>query len=59
MVDIAFIGLGAMGSGMAANLAKAGHRVRAYDLAPAAVEAAVAAGCEAAASIGERSEERR
>lgn len=53
MVDIAFIGLGAMGSGMAANLAKAGHRVRAYDLTPAAVEAAVAAGCEAAASVGE------
>lgn len=53
MVDIAFIGLGAMGSGMAANLAKAGHRVRAYDLMPASVEAAVAVGCVAAASVGE------
>ncbi|MFN9014395.1 MAG: 3-hydroxyisobutyrate dehydrogenase [Hyphomonadaceae bacterium] len=53
MVDIAFIGLGAMGSGMAANLAKAGHRVRAYDLMPDSVAAAVAAGCDAAASVGE------
>ncbi|MFY7759942.1 3-hydroxyisobutyrate dehydrogenase [Aquidulcibacter sp.] len=53
MVDIAFIGLGAMGSGMAANLAKAGHRVRAYDLMPASIEAAVAAGCVAAASVGD------
>lgn len=53
MVDIAFIGLGAMGSGMAANLAKAGYRVRAYDLIPASLEAAVAAGCEAAASVGD------
>ena len=53
MVDIAFIGLGAMGSGMAANLAKAGHRVFAYDLAPAALEAAVAAGCEASPSVAE------
>lgn len=53
MVDIAFIGLGAMGSGMAANLAKAGHHVRAYDLMPAAVQAAVAAGCEAATSVAQ------
>ncbi|MCA3694085.1 3-hydroxyisobutyrate dehydrogenase [Aquidulcibacter sp.] len=53
MVDIAFIGLGAMGSGMAANLAKAGHRVRAFDLVPAAIEAAVAAGCVAAPSVSQ------
>jgi len=51
MVDIAFIGLGAMGSGMAANLVKAGHRVRAFDVAPNAVEAAIASGCEGAASV--------
>jgi len=57
MLDIAFIGLGAMGSGMAANLAKAGHRVFAYDLAPAALEAAVAAGCEAAQSVAQAVEE--
>jgi 3-hydroxyisobutyrate dehydrogenase len=53
MVDIAFIGLGVMGSGMAANLAKAGHRVLAFDLAPAALEAAIAAGCEASPSLAE------
>jgi 3-hydroxyisobutyrate dehydrogenase len=43
---IAFIGLGNMGGGMAANLVKAGHEVRAFDLAPAALEAAKEAGCE-------------
>ena len=30
-MEIGFIGLGAMGSAMAANLVKAGHRVRAWD----------------------------
>ncbi|MGB7418235.1 MAG: NAD(P)-binding domain-containing protein, partial [Erythrobacter sp.] len=43
---IAFIGLGNMGGGMAANLVKAGHEVRAFDLATAALEAAKEAGCE-------------
>ena len=42
---IAFIGLGNMGGGMAANLVKAGHTVRAFDLAPAALERAAASGC--------------
>ena len=32
MSNIAFIGLGNMGSGMCANLAKAGHQVHAFDL---------------------------
>ena len=32
MARVAFIGLGNMGGGMAANLAKAGHDVRAFDL---------------------------
>ena len=32
MAKIAFIGLGHMGGGMAPNLAKAGHEVRAFDL---------------------------
>lgn len=49
-MEIAFIGLGNMGSGMAANLAAAGHRVRAYDLSAPAVADAVAAGCTAAPS---------
>ena len=48
---IAFIGLGHMGSGMAANLAKAGHEVRAYDLSDAAMTQAVADGCIGAASL--------
>ena len=43
---IAFIGLGNMGGGMAANLVKAGHTVRAFDLSPEALEAARDAGCE-------------
>ncbi|TXH49040.1 MAG: 3-hydroxyisobutyrate dehydrogenase [Desulfurellales bacterium] len=51
MRDIAFIGLGAMGSGMAANLAKAGHQVFAFDLNPSAVAKAAAAGATPAASI--------
>ncbi|WP_326523425.1 3-hydroxyisobutyrate dehydrogenase [Sphingomonas sp.] len=50
MARIAFIGLGNMGGGMAANLAKAGHDVRAFDLSADALERAVAAGCLAAES---------
>ncbi len=34
MTRIAFIGLGNMGGGMAANQAKAGHDVAAFDLSP-------------------------
>ena len=44
MVEIGFIGLGNMGAPMAANLVKAGHTVRGFDLNPAALEALVAAG---------------
>ncbi|HWE98496.1 MAG TPA: 3-hydroxyisobutyrate dehydrogenase [Caulobacteraceae bacterium] len=50
MTSIAFIGLGAMGSGMAANLAKAGRRVVAFDLSNAALEKAARAGCLTASS---------
>ena len=53
MTKIAFIGLGNMGSGMCANLAKAGHDVHAFDLNADAVKAAVAAGAKAAATVGE------
>ncbi len=42
---IAFIGLGNMGGGMAANLAKAGHEVRAFDLSEAALAKAEERGC--------------
>jgi len=41
-----------MGGGMAANLARAGHQVMAFDLAAAALTAAVAEGCLAADSAG-------
>ena len=50
---IAFIGLGNMGGGMAANLAKAGHEVRAFDLSEGALTRAVEAGCTRAASAAE------
>lgn len=50
MSTIAFIGLGNMGLGMAANLAKAGHEVRALDINPDSVARAVAAGCVKAAN---------
>ena len=53
MAKIAFIGLGHMGGGMAPNLAKAGHEVRAFDLVPEAIEHAKAGGCSAAASAGD------
>lgn len=50
MSRIAFIGLGHMGGPMAANLIEAGHALRVFDLAPTALETAVAAGATAAAS---------
>lgn len=53
MTSIAFIGLGNMGGGMAANLARAGHDVRAYDLSADALARAGAAGCHVAASAAE------
>ncbi len=53
MTRIAFIGLGNMGGGMAANLAKGGHDVRAFDLSAEALKRAEANGCLPAASAGE------
>ena len=50
MAKIGFIGLGHMGGGMAPNLAKAGHEVRAFDLSEEALNSAVEKGCQAAAS---------
>ena len=50
---IAFIGLGNMGGGMAANLVKAGHEVAAFDLAEPAIERARGNGCEIATSASE------
>ena len=55
MARVAFIGLGNMGGGMAANLAKAGHEVRAFDLSEAALAKAEERGCtrasDAAAAV--------
>ena len=45
---IAFIGLGNMGLPMAANLVKAGHQLRGFDVVPAANEAAAKFGIEIA-----------
>ena len=45
MSKIAFIGLGNMGGGMAANLVKAGHEVRAFDLSADAAQRAQGNGC--------------
>jgi len=57
MARVAFIGLGNMGSGMAANLAKAGHDVRAFDLSEEALTKAEKCGClraeSAAAAVAE------
>ncbi|HEX9947670.1 MAG TPA: 3-hydroxyisobutyrate dehydrogenase [Allosphingosinicella sp.] len=53
MARIAFIGLGNMGGGMAANLVRAGHEVRAFDLAEAALQKAEANGCTRAATAAE------
>jgi 3-hydroxyisobutyrate dehydrogenase len=53
MATIGFIGLGNMGAPMAANLAKAGHRVTGYDVNAAAVQALSSAGVQQAQSAAE------
>jgi 3-hydroxyisobutyrate dehydrogenase len=53
MVRVAFIGLGNMGGGMAANLAKAGHEVRAFDLSAEALERAAQHGSTKAKSAAD------
>src|SRR3990170_7021992 len=57
MSRIAFIGLGHMGGGMAPNLAKAGHEVRAFDLSADALKRAVDKGCSEAGSAAEACED--
>ncbi|MEM9501987.1 MAG: 3-hydroxyisobutyrate dehydrogenase [Pseudomonadota bacterium] len=52
-MKIAFIGLGNMGGGMAANLVKAGHDVRAFDLSEEALTGAKEAGCSTFATAKE------
>jgi 3-hydroxyisobutyrate dehydrogenase len=58
MATIGFIGLGNMGQPMARNLIAAGHEVLAFDLAPDALRAMVAAGATAAGSIAEAATDR-
>jgi 3-hydroxyisobutyrate dehydrogenase len=53
MAAIGFIGLGNMGGPMAANLAKAGHAVTAFDLSEKALARAVEQGCSAAATVAD------
>jgi 3-hydroxyisobutyrate dehydrogenase len=53
MTKIAFIGVGNMGGGMAANQVKAGAEVTAFDLSEAACARASAAGCGVARSVAE------
>ncbi|CAM5320232.1 3-hydroxyisobutyrate dehydrogenase OS=Streptomyces antimycoticus OX=68175 GN=mmsB PE=3 SV=1 [Streptomyces antimycoticus] len=50
---IAFIGLGIMGSPMAANLVKAGHTVTGYNRSQPAIDKLVAAGGKGAGSVAE------
>ena len=50
MSKVGFIGVGVMGMPMALNLICGGHRVRAFDIAPAALEAVGRRGAEVATS---------
>ena len=52
-MDVGFIGLGTMGSSMAANLASAGHRLVVHDQRPDAGRALLAGGAEWAATPAE------
>ena len=52
-MKIAFIGLGNMGGGMAANLVKAGHSVNAFDLSAEALERARGNGCAVFSAVRE------
>lgn len=53
MATIGFIGLGNMGTGMAANLIKAGHIIQAFDVADAALSRAADIGATRTASVTE------
>jgi 3-hydroxyisobutyrate dehydrogenase len=55
MAAVGFIGLGNMGGPMAANLIKAGHQLKVFDLAPAAAARLAEAGAAIVSSPGETS----
>jgi 3-hydroxyisobutyrate dehydrogenase-like beta-hydroxyacid dehydrogenase len=50
---VGFIGLGRMGSGMAANLIRAGHEVTVFNRTPAKAQALVELGAHAAATVAD------
>lgn len=52
-MNVGFIGLGRMGTGMVARLLKAGHQVSVYNRTPSKVAQLVALGAKAAASVPE------
>lgn len=52
-LNVGFVGLGHMGTGMAANLLKAGFSVTVYNRSPGKADALVAQGAKAGASIAE------
>lgn len=56
MSEIGFVGLGAMGFGMATHLVHSGHKVHGYDVFPASVQRFAAAGGIPAASLRESAE---
>lgn len=56
---IGFVGLGAMGFGMATHLVKTGYKVHGYDVFPASVERFAAAGGIPASSLRESAEDKR
>ena len=56
MSKVGFLGLGAMGSRMAANILKAGHTVTVWNRSPEAAEALVASGARRASSPKEAAE---
>ncbi len=52
-MDVGFIGLGNMGSAMARNLLKAGHRVTVHNRSRGKAEALAADGAKVAGSLAE------
>jgi 3-hydroxyisobutyrate dehydrogenase len=57
--SIGFVGLGAMGFGMATHLVKEGYPVHGYDVFPASVERFQAAGGIPASSLVESAQDRQ
>ncbi len=52
-MKVGFVGLGHMGSGMAANLLRAGHEVTVYNRTPAKRQPLIELGAQAAASVAD------